>query len=53
MKVDKFVVGTKEKLKPFEYDMRRVREYLKLTGKSFTDLSEDELKQFETDENTV
>ncbi len=53
MDCDRFIVGTKEKLKPFEYDMRRVREYMKLTGKSFADLSEDELKQFETDENTV
>lgn len=50
---ENFVVGTQEKLPPFEYDMRKVCEYLKLTGKSFADLSENELKQFETDENTV
>ena len=51
--VDNFVVGTKEKLKPFEYDMRRVRESLKRTHKAFADLSKDELKQFETEENIV
>ncbi|MBR1862721.1 MAG: hypothetical protein IJ806_01365 [Ruminococcus sp.] len=53
MDCDNFIVGTQEELKPFEYDMRKVREYMKLTGKSFADLSEDELKRFKTDENTV
>ena len=50
---DVFIVGTQEKLKPYEYDMRKLRDYIKTTGKSFIDLSEDELKQFETNENLV
>lgn len=47
MDCDQFIVGTKDNLKPYEYDLRKVREYTKRTGKSFLDLSEDELKQFE------
>ncbi len=44
---DNFVVGNKflDKDKPFEYNLKKVSEYLKSSGKSFLELSKDEIRK--------
>ncbi len=50
---DHFVVGTRDSFQPFEYDLRRVREYMQATGKAFIDLTEAELEPFRINKQTA